>query len=222
MKELREAKIKAIIFDWDGTLVDTAILNSQAWHQILLRHGRDVPADKIVPYIGTSGSKIIRTFFDSKLDEATVKAFLKEKSEFYTPIAERMGTKLIFPGVKEVLAFLRSRKIRIGLGSAGTKATVVALLKSTGLGKDVDCLVSVDDVGGIGKPDPAIFLEAARRIGCSPSETIIVGDADADMVAGKRGGFCATVQVLNDGIMGVSANADIVIKNLNDLVDVFP
>lgn len=210
-------KYKGVIFDWDGTLANTVELNCQVWRKVMLNHGADIPSERFRPYIGKGGRMIILDFLGKDTGDMAIGSILEEKSNAYIQVAGARGKDLLNRGALELLEFLHANSIRTAIGTAGTRGAVETLLKTTGIKRMIDAISTVEDAGTSARPKPIIFSVAAKRLGVRHSETVIVGDADADMEGGKIGNFGLNIQVLGSSVQERSKSADAFVMDLAEI-----
>lgn len=209
----------AAIFDLDGVLTDTARLHAAAWKAVfddLLRKRAEregvifTPFDETADYLayvdGRTRADGVRTFLAARgivLPEGS------EDEPFKLPSVRAVGERKAllflgklqqriepFPGAEALLEKLRQMGIRIGVASASKNCA--AILRAARLDRLVDTRtdgVDAEQFGFMGKPDPALFLEAARRLNVGPARTVIFEDALAGVEAGRRGGFGCVVGI---------------------------
>ncbi len=203
----------AAIFDLDGVLTDTARVHAAAWKEVFddflqrraERQGTgfqpfDVGSDYLAYVDGRSRYDGIRTFLASrgmKLPEGseqdpenaeTVRGLGQRKARLFRQ-ALRQGIDPA-PSAADLLAKLRQFRISVAVGSSSRNCA--AILRAAGLDHQIDVRVDgldVEHLGLPGKPDPALFLEVARRLGVVPGRAVLFEDASAGVEAGRRGGF---------------------------------
>lgn len=204
--------INGIVSDLDGTLIDTAKTLARAWEEAFKTEGLQVGYDEL--YKNTKGidsKDIIRKYKKEAKTEDLARIKEKRKDNFLNLIDS--GSELLYPETMKVLEEIRSRKIKIAIGTGMSRDLLGKVLAITGLDKNIDAVVSSDDVEN-GKPRPDIFLEAFNRIKVDPKNGIVVGDSDNDILPGKEiGAF--TVFISRDGLKSRVADA-----NITDLEEV--
>ncbi|MDP5206061.1 beta-phosphoglucomutase [Alishewanella sp. SMS8] len=184
-------QIRAIIFDLDGVLTDTAHYHFQAWQA--LAHDLSIPFTeqdneqlKGVDRLGSLRwilQKVGRT-----LSEAEETRLMQQKNEHYLKLIEHMGTKDLFPGVQSLFTELKQLNIKIGLASASKNAGMV--VERLGIAAQFDFIADANYVKN-SKPDPEVFLLAAKGLGVTPEYCIGVEDAVAGIEAINRAGMLA-------------------------------
>jgi HAD superfamily hydrolase (TIGR01549 family) len=173
----------AILFDLDGTLLDTVYQHVTAWSAALSSIGLRVPRWKIHRRIGMNGKSLVHQLrrelkTSRRLDIAALEK--KHDSEFLK--ASRQVEPL--PGSNELLAFLTRRGIRWAIATTGNRKQTMRLLKSLDIPRNVT-LVTGDDVAKA-KPSPDIFVLAAEKLGIPIGDCIVTGDSVWDILAAGR------------------------------------
>jgi beta-phosphoglucomutase len=178
----------AVIWDVDGTLVDTAELHFQAW--VALAREIDKPFTR-TDFAGTFGwrnPEIIPKLFGSHYSEREIDALGKHKEDLYRREAQK-GVDLL-PGARELVEALGVARIPQAIGSSAPRENIELILDLTGLRPHIGAVVSMEDTQR-GKPDPEVFLLAARKLGIEPRACIVFEDAPVGIQAAKAGGMRA-------------------------------
>ena len=173
-----------MIFDLDGTLVDTVYAHVSAWQQALAEAGMPVAGWRIHRRIGMSGGLFARAVgreVGRPLDDAEVEAVQQRHGELFRHF---LPERRPLPGAVELLAELRERGVAHGIATSGRRPEIDESLAVLGLGSETP-LVERGDVLRA-KPEPDLFLECARRIGVDPDQCYVVGDAVWDLLAARR------------------------------------
>jgi len=174
---------KAFIFDLDGVIVDTAKFHYLAWKKLANDLGFDFTEmqNELLKGVSRVASlEIILKIGKVQLKEEQKTALLKEKNKQYLGYIATMGDDEILPGIKELLLYLKDRKIRFALGSASKNARLI--LKILDLYDLFDTIVDGNDVSQA-KPNPEVFLIAAKRLQKNPKDCIVIEDAIAGIQA---------------------------------------
>ncbi len=183
--------IKACIFDLDGVIVDTAKYHFIAWRRLANTLGFDFSEAENEQLKGISRMEsldIILSWGGIALPQAEKEALAAQKNEWYKELIQHMQPDEILPGVIAFLKDLEKRGIRIALGSASKNAEEV--IHSVGLSETFDVIVDGRQTTR-SKPDPEVFLLAAKALGFSPAECIVFEDAESGIAAALQGGFLA-------------------------------
>jgi len=205
--------IKGIASDLDGTLIDTAKLLAEAWEEAFKSEGIDVGYSELYKITkGISSKDIIRRYKKESSPEDLNRIKEKRKSNFIKLVDQ--GNNLLYPETIKVIKEIRNKGIKFAISTGMSKDLLFKVLDLSGLAKEVDAVVSSDDVQ-TGKPEPDIFIEAFKRIDVNPKDGIVVGDSENDIIPGKKiGAF--TVFISREG--NRSSIADANITNLEELL----
>jgi len=179
--------VKYVIFDKDGTLIDTEPFFYESWYTVGDKWGLAGMRENYYPNIaGKSVLISIKFLSDTFGEEFDAECFMAERMDM---VKKMLGGNINFKsGCIELLDFLRSQGIKIAIATSTTEAIAKPNIKRLGLYEKVDAVVFGDEVK-LGKPHPDIFLEAGRRIGATPEETLVVGDSSFDIIGGHRAGM---------------------------------
>ena len=176
-----------ILWDVDGTLVDTAEQHFLAWEQLSLEIGRPFTRADFARTFGWRNPEIVRELYDPNADDAKCRAIGERKETLYREMVRATGATLL-PGVRELLAAFAAAGIPQAVGSSAPRGNLDRLLNATGIAGNFGAVVSGDDVTR-GKPDPEVFLKGAAGLGVVPSRCAVFEDAIAGVQAARRGGM---------------------------------
>lgn len=175
--------LRAVLFDWDGVVVDSSAHHERSWEFLAARRGLPLPPDHFKRGFGKKNNVII-----PDLGWATaareVDALAHEKEEIYRELVRKHGITPL-PGVRDLLAELLAAKIPCAIASSTERANLDLLLDIMDLRCFFAAIVCGDDVEH-GKPDPTVFLLAARSLGVPPAECVVIEDALVGIEAAKR------------------------------------
>jgi len=201
--------IKACIFDLDGVIVDTAKYHYLAWKRLANELGFDFTESQNERLKGVSrmtSLEILLEIGGLTFDEKTKLGFADKKNQWYVDYITRMTPDEILPGTIDFLNQLKSKKIKIALGSASRNA--LTILKQIEMMDYFDVVIDGTKVSHA-KPNPEVFLKGAEELGVLPSECIVFEDAEAGIEAAINGKMYS-VGIGSPEILG---KADIVIPN---------
>jgi beta-phosphoglucomutase family hydrolase len=237
--------VQGVIFDMDGVVTDTARVHAGAWKQMFdeyLRQRADRTGESYIPFDsgrdyllyvdGKSRYDGARSFLESRhislpfggredLPQAeTVSGLANRKDEYFLKQLERGGAEAYSSTVRLVGA-LHANGVRIAIISASRNMSEV--LKAADVSDLFDQKVDGRDAAELGlkgKPDPAVFLEAAKRLDVQPRRTVVVEDALAGVEAARVGGFGLVIGVDRVGQAEAlrEAGADVVVKDLAEII----
>lgn len=174
---------KAFIFDLDGVIVDTAKYHYLAWKKIANSLDIDFTHEHNELLKGVSRVRSLDIILDlGKVDASQIQKdqWLFQKNEDYLTYLVDMNASEILPGVVPVLEFLKEKGQKIALGSASKNARPI--LEKTGIASFFDAIVDGNDVSNA-KPDPEVFLTAARLVNATPENAIVFEDSVAGIQA---------------------------------------
>jgi HAD superfamily hydrolase (TIGR01509 family) len=190
-----------MIFDVDGTLVDTNPSHVEAWRRAFEKLGFEVPAKMIVPEIGKGGDKLVPSLLGQEVEAEHGEELRKIQRREFLEIARRERFR-VFPGAVEIFEALRNRGIRTALATSSDEKHLKATSESAGLDlsrlPDVVVARSPDEPS---KPSPDLVEHAVDQLAFSPSECAMVGDTVYD------GEACQSAGVSFLGVLSGPASA---------------
>jgi HAD superfamily hydrolase (TIGR01509 family) len=180
--------VRGMIFDIDGTLVDTNPAHVEAWRRAFARFRYDVPVDSIVVEIGKGGDKLVPSVLGEQVDKRQGEALRRAQKEEFLAIAKREHFR-VFPGVPELFRALKNRSIRTALATSSDDKHLDATLARAGidLRNMADVLVTKSDAAA-SKPDPDVVVVALEKLGLAPTQCAMVGDTIYDAQAAQAAG----------------------------------
>lgn len=206
--------IKLCVFDFDGTLVDTREFILAAFEYTLRTHKLAVPdREMILRKIGKPlevDYKAITGLEDTEKLCETHRAFQNQNQHLVA----------LFPGSREMLIELRKQGIKIAVVTTRSKLTSLASIEQAGISKDIDIMLSIEDVVAA-RPNPDCILKCMDYFSVLPSETLMIGDRVIDIEAGKNAQV-KTVAALY-GIEGdtiLRAEPDLAIHSIDEILSV--
>jgi HAD superfamily hydrolase (TIGR01509 family) len=187
---------KAVLFDMDGTLIDTVDLHARAWVDGLQHFGVDTTFEDMRVQIGKGGDQLLQGLLPPGRVEDEGDKIQSFRAELFK--RSYLSQARAFPGVRDLFEQIRSRGQRIVLASSGKADEVKAYQEIAGIADLIDDATSSDDAER-SKPFPDIFQAAFNKLSLrSPSEAMVVGDTPYDAEAARQAGL-ATVGVLCGG-----------------------
>ena len=176
--------MRALIFDLDGTLVDTVYAHVFAWQRALLDFGSPIDGWRIHRRIGMSGglfTKAVAREIGRQLSDDEAEALQRRHGEIFREI---LPNRRPLPGAVELLAALRESGIVHGIATSGRRPEIDISLEALGI-PDSTVVVERGDVLRA-KPEPDLFLACQQRLGVEVADCYVVGDAVWDLLAARR------------------------------------
>ena len=187
----------ALIFDFDGTLVDSVYVHVIAWLRAFGDEGYEFPAWRVHRLIGMSGKLLprllIREFYDTEIDRETAAGFEEAHDAAYAELNDLVRP---FDGSAELVERMSDSGAGWAIATSSTFEAAKPNLEKLGVPDDVP--VVSGDLDLAAKPEPAVFVEAAARLNTDPARCFVIGDSPWDVLAARRGGSLG-VGVLTGG-----------------------
>jgi HAD superfamily hydrolase (TIGR01509 family) len=188
--------VRAVLFDLDGTLIDSEPNYLLADREMLARRGVEFTEADKRKYIGIGALDMMEDLVRRHRLADEPAALIRERNQLYLAIAETR-TRL-FPEMRRFLDLVKGRGMPVAVASGSSPGVVARLLGVVGLAAEVQVIVSAEQVAR-GKPAPDVFLEAARQVRVAPQECAVVEDAPAGVEAARRAFMrCIAVPYLHD------------------------
>ena len=180
--------VNAIIFDVDGTLVDSNWLHVEAFRRAFASRGYKAPADRIFVEIGKGGDQLVPALIGKEGDERDGDAIRQAQPEEYRTIVQVQGIR-VFPKVPELLRALRDRAISTVVATSSNKRQLKLTEQYCGLEltKLVEQVVDADDIER-SKPAPDVVVAAVRKLRMSPAQCAMLGDTPYDAISCRHAG----------------------------------
>ena len=180
--------IRGVIFDVDGTLVDSNDAHARAWEEAFRDGGHPVPYEKIRPLIGMGGDKLVPAATGWPKDDPRVERVGKRRGEIFRK--GYLPHVRAFPGAQELVATLKQAGLKLAVASSAEKQELEPLLERAGAADLIEHKASSDDAER-SKPDPDIVHAALQRLGLPKSDVVMIGDTPYDVEAATRAGIAA-------------------------------
>jgi HAD superfamily hydrolase (TIGR01509 family) len=188
--------IEAVIFDVDGTLIDSVDYHARSWLWAFARHGHDIPFEEIRAQIGKGGDQLMPVFLPPEELEHIGKALSEERDTFFKD--EYLSLVRAFPMVRELFERIKADGKRIVLASSAREDELKSYERIAKIDDLIDEATSSADAEK-SKPYPDIFQAALARLGkIDPSRAIVIGDTPWDAEAAGKAGL-KTIGVLCGG-----------------------
>jgi beta-phosphoglucomutase family hydrolase len=202
---------RAIIWDLDGTLIDSSALHWEAWQEVMTAENLRLTYEEYVADFGKRNDEILRGRLGARITEADIERITRAKEEKYRELLRTRGLKLL-PGAEYWLRELKAGEWLQALASSSPRLNIDTVFAALGITRFFDVVVSSEEVKQ-GKPHPDVFLAAAEKLNVAPPRCIVVEDAPAGIEAAHRAGMKAIgVRTTHPGL-----EADWVVETLDKL-----
>jgi HAD superfamily hydrolase (TIGR01509 family) len=191
-RRIPEAAIRALVFDFDGLILDTETAEHQAWQELYRQHGTELPLERWVECIGTStGEWSPYDQLERQIGELVDRDRLRRGVT--TRTAEILADRSTLPGVTEFIDRAGELSMPIGVASSSSRSWVESHLMRLGLHGRFDAIRCSDDVDNV-KPDPEVYLNVCQALGAEPRASVAVEDSPNGIRAAKAAGlYCVSV-----------------------------
>ena len=200
---------RAVLWDMDGTLIDSEDLHWIAWRNTLAHEGVFITHSQFLSSFGQRNDSILPQWLGAAATPERMERIANAKEELYRRRVRRNGISPL-PGVANWLHRLHQEGWRQAIASAAPRANIDAVLEALSATHFFQAIISAEDVHR-GKPDPEVYLGAAARIGVPPERCIVVEDALAGVEGARRAGM-KCIGVSRDG---KHLPADVVVQSLD-------
>jgi beta-phosphoglucomutase len=201
---------RAVLWDMDGTLVDSEEYHWLSWRETMAAEGIPITRDQFVVTFGQRNDSILPRWLGTDATPDRIQRVGDAKESLYRRLV-REGGLAPLPGAADWVRRLHQENWRQAIASSAPRANLDVVLEVIGLAGCFQAIVSAEDVTA-GKPDPQVFLTAASRLETPPSQCIVVEDARAGVEAARRAGM-RSIGVSRNG----SLAADVAVSSLADL-----
>lgn len=181
-----EPKLCAVIFDMDGVIVDNMLHHKKAWEAFLKKRAPSLKIEDVTPHFGKTNHDIMSFIFGRQATAEEVARWSEEKEGLYREIYAQDLAPL--PGLLNLLKRLKKKEIRTVIATSAPKENVDFVLDELNMRSWFDAVIDASEVKR-GKPDPEIYLKAARKVGCPPEACVVFEDSLAGIEAGLNAGM---------------------------------
>ena len=173
-----------MLFDVDGTLVDSNAAHAESWAQALVEHGIRVNAGQVRPLVGMGGDKVLPALADIESSSARGKEISDRKKELFN---QRLPNLRATRGARSLVEFLRDRGIDVAVATSAQDDEMIAILRQADLDGLFSAHATKDDAAE-SKPDPDIVHAALAQSEAQPESAVMIGDTPYDIEAARRAG----------------------------------
>jgi HAD superfamily hydrolase (TIGR01509 family) len=202
---------RAVLWDMDGTLIDSEEFHWVSWRNTLANEGITITRAQFLSSFGQRNDSIIPRWLGTTATPERIERIANSKEELYRQLVRRDGISPL-PGVANWVRRLHREGWLQAVASAAPRANIEAVLEALSATHIFQGIVSAEDVHR-GKPDPEVYLAAAARVGVSPDRCIVVEDAAAGVEGARR----ARMRSIGVSHNGAHLPADVVVQSLEFL-----
>jgi len=207
-------KTKAIIWDMDGVIADTAPYHCGAWQEVFQKRGVNFTEDNFKHYFGQRNDTIIRNTLGNELPPSEIEIIAADKEQSYRQRVKKNIRAL--PGAIRLIKSLKGYGFLQALASSAPAENIQLVLHGLDIESFFQAIVSGREVKE-GKPSPQCFLLAAKRLGVKPQNCIVIEDAVAGVAAAKSGGM-RCIAVTNTHPKANLSKADLIVDTLETIM----
>lgn len=183
--------LQAIVFDFDGTILETETPDYQSWQEVFTEHGCELAKDLWCTYIGTTSDtfdpyRLLAEQSGVAIDRTVIRA--RRRRRFHELVAQQA----LRPGVKALLDAAASRQLPLAIASSATRDWVEENLATRDLRHYFQAVYTANDVTVV-KPDPTLYLLAVQALGVQPAQALAIEDSLNGLLAAKRAGLKCVV-----------------------------
>ena len=178
-------RIHAVIFDVDGTLVNSNDAQAKSWVEALKEFGYSVPYEKVRPLIGMGGDKVLPETIGVQKDSEKGKQISKRRGEIFKE--KYLPTIQAFPGAQELLDRMREQGLKLAIATSAQPDELRPLLQIVGAADLIEDKTTSEDAKS-SKPDPDVMQVTLKKVGYPPNEVVMIGDTPYDIEAASKVG----------------------------------
>ncbi len=206
-------EVKAVIWDMDGIIADTAQYHHKGWQIVFRQRGTNYTEADFRRNTGKRSDTIVREVLGEKIPQSEITEIIQEKDETFRQL---MGQKIkLFPGVLKLITALKEHGFKIAIASSAPKENILLITRSLKIDNRFNAIISGWEVTK-GKPHPQTFLLAAEKLGVAAADCIVIEDAISGVAASKRAGM-RCIAVTNTTSRAELREADLIIDTLEEI-----
>jgi beta-phosphoglucomutase len=208
---------KAVIFDMDGVLVNSEPFYVEVEKTNFRQLGLDISEEEHQTYQGTATDRMWQLIKERHGIEHPVEELVEMTNSLVTPYFNSLEKMEPMPGVEQLIKKLKKRGIPLALASSSYPDVIEIILQKTGLKKYFDSVVS-SQMAGASKPEPDIFLLAAKKLGVPPEDCLVIEDSTNGIAAAKSAGMYCIAFAGPGSELQDQSRADMIIEDFGGLV----
>lgn len=179
--------IKAVIFDMDGVLFDTERVYLESWIKVFKEYGYTMTKEMYIPLMGTGRKNVKEVFKKTFGDNIPIEEMYVKKDELLFKAIDNNEVPLKL-GAIDILCYLKEEGYKIALATSAKRDRVTKQIQANNMNNMFNAIVCGDDVVN-SKPDPEIFLKAAKKLDVNPENCVVIEDSLAGIKGANKGGM---------------------------------
>lgn len=203
-----------VIFDMDGVLVDSFRAHRRSWQETAPGWGVTISDEDFARTFGRTSREIIQTLVPGRFDDAQIRQFDAQKEQRYREILDADFPEM--PGASQLIRALHEAGFRLAIGSSGPPENVAIVARRLGHANLFSATVNGTEVKH-GKPNPDVFLLAAKKLELDPSRCVVIEDAPAGLEAARRAGMVAIALTGTAPREILHRHADLIVEALQQI-----
>lgn len=204
---------RAVIWDMDGIIIDSAPYHLKAWQEVFSKRGLNFTDDDFHSSFGMRNDTIIGDFLGEGAPDEEIAAIGREKEASFR-LKIRQNPRPL-PGVVALMAALAERDLKMAIASSAPRENIELVIDTLGIARHFLVIISEKDVTR-GKPEPDGYLLAAKRLGVKPENCLVIEDAIVGVTAARRAGMHC-LAVTNSHPRDSLSDADLVVDSLEEI-----
>lgn len=177
------SNIETIIFDMDGVIVDSEPLQVESYNQVLRKYNIFISKHRFKYFVGKKQSEIFAEIKENNQIEESIENLIAQKRDCYLKLVK--AKMVAMPGLSNLVRCLKDKGLGIGIASSSPLADIKTILRCIKMEEQFDRVVSAENLEQ-GKPNPDVFLLAAKELNTTPEQCIVIEDTNVGVLAAKR------------------------------------
>lgn len=207
--------MNAVIFDMDGVIIDSEPIHFEVDMQTMKDFGCSISKEELNKYVGTTNEYMYTDIKNNYKIDKSVEELIYYRSEM---VKKKISESDLMPieGITHLLKHLKDKNIPAAIASSSPRDFIEVVVSKFGLEDYFSCILSGEEVEK-GKPDPDIYIEAAKKLGILPKECIVIEDSKNGVLAAKKAGMkCIGFKNANSGEQDLS-KADFIVNSIVEI-----
>ena len=209
----KNSKIKAVIFDMDGVIIDSEEYHRQTTRNTMKQFGVEMGQDEMAKFAGGGVLDMLKKVQKKYEFEADIAKVAVDKADYFMELIENQEIEI--PGVRELITALKNKGYKVALATSNFRRVAEHILLKLNMNETFDRIVCAEDIENF-KPHPQIFLLAAERMNLKPENCMVIEDSEKGVNAAKSAGMKCVAFLNKHSINQNTSAADYSIKDYKD------